>query len=69
MSAYKPIIISECNKNLTPEERVELYDVLAGMNYSLKKLEGFSDEIKPSSINSSSEMMNWQHFDLVAIPE
>jgi FkbM family methyltransferase len=69
LSTYKPIIISECNKNLTSEERTELYDVLDGMNYSIKKLEGFSDEIKPSSINKSSEMMNWQHFDLVAIPE
>jgi hypothetical protein len=39
------------------------------MNYSIKKLEGFSDEIKPSSINNPSEMMNWQHFDLVATPK
>lgn len=66
---YKPNIISECNKNLTAEERAELYDILDGMNYSIKKLEGFSDEIKPSRINNSSEMMKWQHFDLVAIPK
>jgi FkbM family methyltransferase len=67
--AYRPNIISECNKNLTAEERDELYDVLDGMNYFIKKLEGFSDEKKPSSINSSSEMMNWQHFDIIAIPK
>jgi FkbM family methyltransferase len=66
---YKPNIISECNKNLTPEERAELYDVLDSMNYAIKKLEGFSDETKPSSINNSSEMMKWQHFDLVATPK
>jgi FkbM family methyltransferase len=66
---YRPTIISECNKNLTAEERAELFDVLDGMNYSIKKLEGFSDETKPSSINNSSEMMNWQHFDIVAIPK
>jgi FkbM family methyltransferase len=66
---YKPNIISECNKNLTAEERAELFDVLDGMNYSIKKLEGFSDEKKPSSINNSSEMMKWQHFDLVATPK
>ena len=66
--AYKPNIISECNKNLTPEERAELFDVLISMNYSIKKLEGFSDELKPSSIDNSSDMMKWQHFDIVATP-
>lgn len=69
LMAYKPNIISECNKNLTAEERAELYDVLDRMNYSIKKLEGFSDETQPSSINKSSEMMNWQHFDIVATPK
>lgn len=69
LEAYKPNIISECNKNLTPEERAELFDVLDSLNYSIKKLEGFSDEIQPSRIEKSSEMMNWQHFDLIATPK
>jgi FkbM family methyltransferase len=69
LMAYRPNIISECNKNLTAEERTELYDVLSGMNYFIKKLEGFTDESEPSSINHSSEMMKWQHFDIVATPE
>jgi hypothetical protein len=38
------------------------------MNYSIKKLEGFSDELKPSNIDNSSDMMKWQHFDIVATP-
>lgn len=67
--AYKPNIISECNKNLTPEERSELFNVLNSLNYSIKKLEGFNEETKPTCINNPSEMMNWQHFDLVATPE
>lgn len=65
---YRPNIISECNKNLTPEERAELFDVLNSMNYSVKKMEGFTIEAKPSPISSSAEMMKWQHFDLLAIP-
>jgi FkbM family methyltransferase len=69
LSAYEPVIISECNKNLTPEERSELFEVLDNLGYSIQKLEGFSDDLKTSSINLASEMMNWQHFDLVAIPK
>ena len=67
--AYKPNIISECNKNLTVEERNDLYTVLDSLGYDLYKLEGFSMELKPTRINNSSEMMNWQHFDLVATPK
>lgn len=69
LEAYKPIIISECNMYLTPGERSELFEILESLDYSIKKLEGFSDEVNPSSINNPSEMMNWQHFDLVAIPK
>jgi FkbM family methyltransferase len=68
LKAYKPYIISECNKNLTSNERTELFNILRDLGYDIKKLEGFSDEQKTSSIQNASEMMNWQHFDLVAIP-
>ena len=67
--SYRPNIISECNKNLTPEERKELYDVLYSLNYSIKKLDGFDVNDIPSSIENSSEMMKWQHFDLLATPK
>jgi FkbM family methyltransferase len=69
VSEFRPFIISECNKNLTAEERAELFNVLAGFNYSVKKLEGFTDTAKPSDILHPEEMMKWQHFDLVAIPK
>jgi len=69
LNEYKPVIISECNKNLTAEERTDLFDVLSGLGYSIKKLEDFSNEQKSSSIENASEMMNWQHFDLVATPK
>jgi len=65
---HKPYIISECNKNLISEERSDLFNVLAELGYTIKKLEGFSDKLQPSSINNPVEMMKWQHFDLVAIP-
>jgi len=66
---FKPNIISECNKNLTPEERADLFNLLADMHYRIKKLEGFTETAKPSDINHPEEMTKWQHFDLVATPE
>jgi FkbM family methyltransferase len=68
IAEFRPVIISECNKNLTAEERADLFNVLSGFNYSVKKLEGFTDAAKPSNIDHPEEMMKWQHFDLVAIP-
>jgi FkbM family methyltransferase len=69
LKEFRPNIISECNKNLTAEERCELFNVLdKQLNYTVLKLEGFSDELKPSSIHNCEDMMKWQHFDLVAIP-
>jgi FkbM family methyltransferase len=65
---HRPYIISECNKNLVAEERADLFHVISGMNYTVKKLEGFTDKAKPSDINHAGEMTKWQHFDLVAIP-
>lgn len=50
INTYHPNIISECNKNLTQEERADLYDVLDGLGYTLYKIEGFSDELKPVPI-------------------
>jgi FkbM family methyltransferase len=66
---FRPNIISECNKNLTAEERADLFNVLADMHYGIKKLEGFTDTAKPSDINHPGEMTKWQHFDLVATPD
>ena len=69
LEACRPNIISECNKNLTSDERAELFDVLDRLNYTIQKLEGFSDELKPSRIYNAAEMIKWQHFDLVATPK
>jgi len=69
IAKYKPVIISECNKNLTAEERADLFEVISGLGYSIKKLEGFSTSPEPSSIENAAEMMQWRHFDLIAIPD
>ncbi len=64
---FKPNIISECNKNLTVEERTELFEILNTIGYNLYKLEEFDENYKTTTIANSSEMSKWQHFDLIAI--
>lgn len=66
---YKPHIISECNKNLTAQERTELFDLLKDMGYKLYKLDGFEENDRTIRIASSSEMSTWKHFDLIATSE
>ena len=69
LSSYKPCIISECNKNLTAAERADLFNVLDGLGYTIKKLESFEEFSPLSSIDNPLDMMKWQHFDLVATPK
>lgn len=65
---YKPVIISECFTNLTKEERYELYDVIADKGYDLFYFADFdiNAEVKPIQ---RTDMTNWPHFNLYAIPK
>lgn len=69
LAQYKPHIISECNQNLTPAERTELFELIHGLGYELFKLEGFEDTDAKTLISSASMMNQWRHFDLVASPK
>lgn len=64
----RPVIITECYKRLTKEEREELYDVIASKKYvlyHLKELASMEDIVKIEKSN----MIEWPHFDILAIPE
>ncbi|MBP7478325.1 MAG: FkbM family methyltransferase [Chitinophagales bacterium] len=67
LAQYQPHIISECNQNLTPGERTELFDLINGLGYDIFKLDGFEDAKAKTLISSASQMNQWRHFDLVAI--
>ena len=69
LAEFKPNIISECNKNLTVEERNELYDLLSNLGYRLFKLDKFDENSKVTIIENSSGMTRWEHFDLIAMPK
>jgi FkbM family methyltransferase len=67
LSETKPYIISECNKYLNAEERSELFHVIADLGYTLYKLNTINEDQETTLIANASDMMNWSHFDLVAI--
>lgn len=68
LTNFKPVVISECNKNLTPGERFELFGVLHSAGYLMRWVEGF-DSMVVKPIEKEEDMLQWKHFDFVAIPE
>ncbi|MBL7870135.1 MAG: FkbM family methyltransferase [Cyclobacteriaceae bacterium] len=67
ISEFKPVIITECFKHLTLQERSELFDSIFQHGYHLFYINGFMNEQTRKPI--SREGMNDQkHFDLVALP-
>jgi len=65
---YKPVVISECNVNLTPEERFDLYETVKNLGYKIMMIEGFESAGKEVLLTKKEDMLRWKHFDIVAIP-
>ena len=68
IAEFKPYLLLECYKKLTPQERSELYEVVAGKDYELFYLEGHEEDSKTIKINSQNDMTKWKHFEILAIP-
>jgi len=64
---FRPTLVAEVLKKLTPAERDELYDVLQSCGYQ-PYLHTASIPLKGQRINRD-DMSNWRHFDILAIPE
>ena len=67
ISKYKPVIITECFKHLTTQERVELYDSIAQHGYRLYYMDGFTEQQTRKEITRLG-MGDQKHFDLIGIP-
>jgi FkbM family methyltransferase len=65
---YRPVIISECNKNLTQHERFELFDILNLIGYKLKMTPDF-ESMTYNPIEKKEDMLLWKHFDFIALPD
>lgn len=64
---YKPVIIAEVFRNLTKEERYEMYDVIADKGYDLFYFADFDIKAETTPIQRA-DMSNWPHFNVYAIP-
>lgn len=67
LGRFKPVVITECFSKTTPEERAEQFGLLADLGYKLFHIEGFLAGTPLIPIENSEAMVNWKHFDLVAI--
>lgn len=68
LEQYKPALVCECFKQLTKEERQELYDVIANKGYDLFYFEDFNDKTATEPLTRDG-MMKWPHFNLYALPK
>ena len=68
ISKFKPVIITECFKHLTTQERDELFDSIANHGYRLYYIDGFVNGKQRREINRKA-MNDEKHFDLVGIPD
>jgi FkbM family methyltransferase len=64
---YKPALLVECYKKLTPEERHELYDVIDGFGYDLFYQDDFIATGAKVKINRG-DMTQRSHFDILGLP-
>jgi FkbM family methyltransferase len=66
---YKPVVITECFFRNTREERIEHFNLLKKIGYSLYYVSDFGDNAEIIPIQTENDMLNWKHFDLYAIFE
>jgi FkbM family methyltransferase len=66
LETYKPNLMIECYKKLTPEERDELFNITAAYGYTLYYLENFEEGGLKVEI-SKDQMNDKNHFEMLAI--
>jgi hypothetical protein len=66
LQQYKPKLMIECCKNLSTEERYELFDIVIQHGYHIFYLENFEADGKQLKIERK-HMTNKKHFEMLAI--
>jgi ribonuclease HII len=65
---YRPHLIFECFKQLSKQQRENLYHEVADKNYDLYYVEAF-DEKAEKQLLKEENMMDRKHFDVLAVPK
>ena len=62
---YKPCIITECNENLSEQERYELFEIIKSLDYKLAQINNF-DSSTVTGLDRKEDMLKTKHFDIIA---
>lgn len=66
---YKPVIVAESFKHSTPEEKVELYNVIAQHEYEIFYFEDFNIKARIIKLEKSKDIINWDNtVNIYAVP-
>jgi FkbM family methyltransferase len=66
---YKPAIVAESFKYSTPEEKVELYDVIKQHKYEIFYFEDFNINARIIKLEKSNDITNWKKtINIYAVP-
>jgi FkbM family methyltransferase len=67
---YKPVIVAESFKYNTPDEKIELYDVIEKHNYEIFYFEDFNINANIIKLEKSNDITNWKKtINIYAIPK
>lgn len=69
LKKYKPAIISECFGKMPTEKKIEYFDLLTCLGYSLYYFSDFDSDAKVEAILKKEDMLRWKHFDFYALPQ
>jgi FkbM family methyltransferase len=70
INKYKPTIIAESFGENTPEEKVELYNVIAQHGYEIFYFEDFDINAKIIKLENSHDITNWKKtINIYAVPK
>lgn len=66
---YKPVIIAECFKYNSQEEKMELYDVIKQHDYEIFYFEDFNINARTIKLEKRKDIINWKNsINIYAVP-
>jgi len=66
---YKPAIVAECFKYSTPEEKLDLYNVIQKHEYEIYYFEDFNINAKIAKLEKSGDILKWKEtINIYAVP-
>ena len=69
LDQYKPTLIFECFKDLSEQDRHDLFDYISQKGYKINKMDDFEEDAAITPIPQKQNMLDWKHFDIIAFAE